>query len=62
MPFTKPSTNPKKRFNSRFVKREVWPQSCINEYVLEENSIRRQIIGINKKPFNNNEKGWISIW
>ena len=45
-----------------FVKRELWPQSCINENVREENRIRRTIKGTNKNPLINNEKGWFIIW
>ena len=56
------SKNPKKRFNFRFVKRELWPQSCINENVLDEKRVRKKVKGINKNPFNNNEKGWFIIW
>ena len=62
IPFIKPSRNPKKRLNLRFVKRELWPQSCINENALEENSVRRQIIGNNKKNFIKAVKGWFNIW
>ena len=47
---------------SYFVKRELWPQSCINENVLEDNSVRRTKKGINRNPLINNEKGWFIIW
>jgi len=57
MPLTKPSKNPKKRFNFRFVKRELCPQSCINENVREENRVKRTIVGTNRNPLINIEKG-----
>ena len=40
-----------------FVKRELCPQSCINENVLEENRVRRTIKGTNRIPLISNEKG-----
>ena len=62
IPFASPSKKTKKRFNWRVVKRELWPQSCINREYLEDSRVMRQIIGINKKPFINNVKGWFIIW
>ena len=51
------NSTPNKLFNLRFSNKELCPQSCINENVLEDSSVRRKILGINKNPFINNEKG-----
>tara|TARA_Y200000002_G_C22620453_1_gene637918 strand:+ start:256 stop:456 length:201 start_codon:yes stop_codon:yes gene_type:complete len=37
-------------FNERFSNKELCPQSCINENVLEDKSVRRKRIGINNNP------------
>ena len=62
MPFTRPSKNPKKLFNLRFAKRELWHQSCISENFLDESSIRRKRIGPNKKTLMKKKKGEFIIW
>ena len=44
-------------YASYFVKRELCPQSCINENVRDENRVRRTIKGSNRNPLINNGKG-----
>ena len=41
IPFASPSKKTKKRFNWRVVKRELWPQSCINREYLEDSRVMR---------------------
>ena len=38
-------------FKERFSNRELCPQSCINENVLEDKRVRRIRIGIKSNPF-----------
>ena len=40
-----------KLFKERFSNKELCPQSCINENVLEDRRVRRKKTGINKNPF-----------
>ena len=38
-------------FNERFSNKELCPQSCINENVLEDKSVRKNRLGNSKNPF-----------
>ena len=51
MPFYIPRIKPNILFNDRFSNSELWPQSCINENVLEDKSVNINRFGISKKPF-----------
>tara|TARA_B100000945_G_C20169643_1_gene497093 strand:- start:195 stop:395 length:201 start_codon:yes stop_codon:yes gene_type:complete len=48
-------------FNELFSNKELCPQSCINENVLEDKSVRSTRMGIKKKNFVISNKGELII-
>lgn len=57
-----PSKNPNKLLNLLFSNKELCPQSCINENVLDDKSVRRQRMGINKNPLDKGKREELIIW
>ena len=51
IPFNKPRQKPKKLFKERFSNKELCPQSCINENVLEDKRVSKKRMGISKPTF-----------
>ena len=48
-------------FKERFSNKELCPQSCINENVLEDKRVRRKRMGTNNNPFEICEIGEYTI-
>ena len=62
MPFNKPRKKPNILFNERFSNKELCPQSCINENVLEDKSVRKNRLGHSKNPFVIEGRLVLIIW